>query len=81
MAMPTSTIAGDHAHQPGSAPLAPAQEEELTPETVAALDHARLSLSCGEGFSDEEILREFGLNWSAREQRPSIILMQPGDSL
>lgn len=42
--------------------LASVEEEELTPETVAALDRARLSLSRGEGVSHDEILREFGLN-------------------
>ena len=42
--------------------LAPVEEEEITPETAAALDRARGSLARGEGISHEEILREFGLN-------------------
>lgn len=37
------------------------EEEEITPETAAALDHARASLARGEGIPHEEILREFGL--------------------
>jgi hypothetical protein len=41
--------------------LAPAEEEELTPETAAALDRARASLARGEGISHEEVRREFGL--------------------
>jgi hypothetical protein len=41
---------------------APVEEEEITPETAAALDHARISLARGEGIQHEEILREFGLN-------------------
>ncbi len=41
--------------------LAPVEEEEITPETAAALDRARASLARGEGISHEEILREFGL--------------------
>lgn len=42
--------------------LAPVEEEEITPETAAALDHARASLARGEGIPHEEILREFGMN-------------------
>jgi hypothetical protein len=42
--------------------LAPVEEEEITPETAAALDRARASLVRGEGIPHEEILREFGLN-------------------
>ena len=42
--------------------LAPVEEEEITPETAAALDRARSSLARGEGIPHEEILREFGLN-------------------
>jgi hypothetical protein len=38
------------------------EEEEITPETAAALDRARASLARGEGIPHEEILREFGLN-------------------
>jgi len=41
--------------------LASVDEEEITPETAAALDRARASLARGEGISHEEILREFGL--------------------
>jgi len=39
---------------------APVEEEEITPETAAALDRARASLARGEGIPHEEILREFG---------------------
>jgi hypothetical protein len=42
--------------------LAPFDEEEITPGTAAALDHARASLARGEGIAHEEILREFGLS-------------------
>lgn len=42
--------------------MAPVDEEEVTPETAAALDRARASLDRGEGIPHEEILREFGLN-------------------
>jgi hypothetical protein len=41
--------------------LAAVEEEELTPETAAALERARASLAGGEGIPHEEILREFGL--------------------
>jgi hypothetical protein len=41
--------------------LAQAEEEELTPETTAALDRARASLVRGQGIPHDEILREFGL--------------------
>lgn len=40
---------------------APLEDEELTPDTAAALDRARASLARGEGISHEEVLREFGL--------------------
>jgi hypothetical protein len=40
---------------------APVEEEEITPETAAALDLARESLARGEGIPHEDILREFGL--------------------
>jgi len=40
---------------------APVEEEELTPETIAALDQARASIARGEGITHDEILREFGL--------------------
>ena len=42
--------------------LAPVDEEEITPETAAALDRARASLARGEGIAHEDILREFGLS-------------------
>lgn len=41
--------------------LAPVADEEITPETAAAIDRARASLARGEGIPHEEILREFGL--------------------
>jgi hypothetical protein len=41
---------------------APVEEEEIAPETAAALDRARASLARGEGIPHEEIRREFGLN-------------------
>jgi len=41
--------------------LAPTEDEELTPETSAALAKSRASLARGEGVSHEEVLREFGL--------------------
>ena len=47
---------------PRSLALAAVEDEEVTPETAAALDRARASLDRGEGISHEEILREFGLN-------------------
>ena len=37
-------------------------EEDLSPETIAAIDAARASLARGEGIPHEEILREFGLS-------------------
>jgi ethanolamine utilization microcompartment shell protein EutL len=40
---------------------APVDEEEVTPETAAALSRARASLARGEGIPHEDILREFGL--------------------
>jgi hypothetical protein len=40
--------------------MAPVDEEELTPETIAALDRASASLERGESVSHEDILREFG---------------------
>jgi len=40
---------------------APEDDEEITPETAAALDRARASLARGEGIPHDEILREFGL--------------------
>jgi hypothetical protein len=41
--------------------MAPVEEEDLTPETAAALDRARGSLARGEGASHDEVLHEFGL--------------------
>ena len=41
---------------------APVEEEEVTPETTAALDRARASLALGEVIPHEEIRREFGLD-------------------
>jgi hypothetical protein len=40
---------------------APVEEEEITPDTAAAIDRARASLARGEGIPHEAILREFGL--------------------
>lgn len=40
---------------------APVEDEEITPETAAALDRARASLARGEGIPHEEVWREFGL--------------------
>jgi hypothetical protein len=42
--------------------LAPVEEEEVTPETAAAINRARASLARGEGIPHEDILREFRLN-------------------
>jgi hypothetical protein len=41
---------------------APFEDEELSPETIAAIERARASLKRGEGVSHEEILREFGVS-------------------
>ncbi len=42
--------------------LAQVEDEDLTPDTAAALDRARASLARGEGISPgDEVLREFGL--------------------
>lgn len=41
--------------------LAQLEEEDLTPDTAAALDRARASLARGEGIPHDEVLREFGL--------------------
>jgi len=40
---------------------APVEEEDLTPETSAALDRASASLDRGESVSHKEVLSEFGL--------------------
>jgi len=37
------------------------EDEELTPETIAALHRARASLARGESIPHDDILREFGL--------------------
>jgi hypothetical protein len=41
--------------------LAQAEDDEITPDTSAALERARASLACGEGVRHEDVLREFGL--------------------
>lgn len=41
--------------------LAAVEDDELTPETAAALERARASLARGESIPHEEILREFGV--------------------
>ena len=41
--------------------LASVEDEEITPETAAALDRSKASLTRGEGIPHEDILREFGL--------------------
>jgi hypothetical protein len=41
---------------------APFDEEEVGPETAAALERARASLARGEGIPHEDVLREFGLS-------------------
>ena len=48
--------------EPLARSLAPAEEEEIAPETAAALDRARATLARGEGIPHEEVLREFGLS-------------------
>jgi hypothetical protein len=47
---------------PVSLAAALVEDEEITPETAAALDRARASLARSEGIPHEEIRREFGLN-------------------
>ena len=42
--------------------LVPIEEEEITPDTAAALDRSRTSLARGESIPHEEVLREFGLS-------------------
>jgi len=41
--------------------LARVEDEEITPETAAALDRGRASLDRREGIPHDDILREFGL--------------------
>ena len=40
---------------------APIENEELSEETVRALERAQASLARGEGIPHDEVLREFGL--------------------
>jgi hypothetical protein len=42
--------------------LAPVEEEEISPETAAAIERGRTSLAKGEGIPHEDIRREFGLD-------------------
>jgi hypothetical protein len=42
--------------------LAPFDDEDITPDTAAALDRAKASLARGEGIPHDEILREFSRN-------------------
>ncbi|HLJ29728.1 MAG TPA: hypothetical protein VKY85_23675 [Candidatus Angelobacter sp.] len=54
-----------HAHQlPLSRLLAmvPVEEEQITPETAAALRRSHAALGRGEGTPHEEIRREFGMD-------------------
>ncbi|HET9402094.1 MAG TPA: hypothetical protein VFO34_14195 [Candidatus Acidoferrales bacterium] len=39
----------------------PTEDEELTPETAAALERARNSLRKGEEIPHDQVLREYGL--------------------
>jgi hypothetical protein len=39
---------------------APMEEEEITPDTAAALERARASLARGEGIPHKDMQREFG---------------------
>ena len=39
---------------------APMEEEEITPDTAAALERARASLARGEGIPHEDLHSEFG---------------------
>jgi hypothetical protein len=39
--------------------MAPVEEEELTPETMAALNRSSAQLDRGESISHEDLLREF----------------------
>jgi hypothetical protein len=41
--------------------VAPVEEEEITPETAAALNRGRASLARREGIAHEDVRREFGL--------------------
>ena len=40
---------------------APTEEEDLTPETVEAIQQSEASLARGEGIPHDEVLREFGV--------------------
>ena len=46
---------------PVSVEAAPPDDEELSKDTIAAIQRARASLQRGEGIPHAEILREFGL--------------------
>jgi hypothetical protein len=41
--------------------MAPIEEEELSADTIASIERARVSLRRGEGISHEDVRREFGL--------------------
>jgi hypothetical protein len=53
----TAEVARNH----GPLASAPVEEEEVTPETAAAIGRSRASIAHGEGIRHEDILREFGL--------------------
>ena len=50
--------------------LAQVEDEDLTPDTAAALDRARASLARGEGIPHDEVLREFGLKHQVHQNVP-----------
>jgi hypothetical protein len=52
-------MTGPLAHSLASAPV---EEEEIAPETAAALERSRASLARGEGISHDDIRSEFGLS-------------------
>ena len=39
---------------------APVEQEEISPETAAAIERGRASLARGEGIQHEDVLSEFG---------------------
>jgi len=51
----------DHDELSSALASAPVEEEEVTAETAAAIDRARVSLARGEAIPHEDIRREFGL--------------------
>jgi len=53
--------------------LAPVEEEEITPDTAAALDRARISLPRGEGIPHEQILAEFASETVSEDGAPERI--------